>query len=97
MPPRGDLVRKPGRPTNELQARTNEDKGRTGKDRLRKRTGYGQGYVSGRMVKTGQGQGQDTGRMGKGEKRAGMVNSWMLTHPGKSCARTPGQKWHSTV
>ena len=57
-PPRDVWVRIPGCPTKKLRARTNEDKGRTGKegqgqvkgkdrlrigkDRLRARTGYGQ-------------------------------------------------------
>ena len=32
MPPRDDWVRIPGNPTKRLWARTNEDKGRTGKE-----------------------------------------------------------------
>ena len=32
MPLRRDWVKNPGRPTNELQARTNEDKGEDGQE-----------------------------------------------------------------
>ena len=84
MPPRDDRVRIPGHPTKKLQARTNEDKGRMGKE--------GQGQVKGKdrlWARTGQGQGQDTGRMDKGLRWARMVNSWMPTRPGKSQAKTP--------
>ena len=71
MPPRNDWVRIPGCPTKKLRARTNEDKGRTGKDgqgqnrQGRTWTGYGQGQALGSTDKTGQWQGQDTGRTDK--------------------------------
>ena len=98
MLPRDDWVRIPRCPTKKLWARTNEDKGRMGKegqgqDRLRK----DKGRTGKDRSRTSQGQGQDMGRMGKGLRWAGMVKSWMPTRPGKSRARTPRQKWHSTV
>ena len=75
MPPRGDRIGQTSHPINELQARTNEDKGKDGQGWIMGKDGQGQimgkdGQGRARTGKDGQGW-ASTGKDGQGQRWAG--------------------------